>query len=509
MNVEVGRNLSTDQVWETDVLVVGSGAGGAIAAYELANAGRDVLILEEGPFLRPKEHASLRPTQHMRAAWRQGAMTAALGIGNTPVINLTMGRCVGGSSALTGGVCFRTPGSVLKTWTETRGLVELSEKNLEPFFDEIERRLHIQPVPEPMWSNSTHLFGAGLRKLGTKIKAIQRNTVDCSGIGQCNFGCPQGSKMSVDRSVLPEAMKRGARLVSDCLVERLVMEGSRVVGARGRIHREDRTRKGPRFEVRAKTVVVAAGGVHSPSLLQASGVGKRSRQVGRNLTVHPAFRMIARFDEPVHGWSGSLQSAFTDAYEHEGVTLMSVYVPPGAMATGVPGLGPEWMSNVEKMPYFAMFGGLVHDEAGGRVRKIWGREPLVTYRMCKGDQAKIPAAMKRLGETWLAAGAQELFLPILGHQSVTPDQFRALDWGSIPARLYECSSQHPLGTCRMGTHSDHSVVDGKGKVWDMDNLYVMDGSVIPTSLGVNPQETIMAMVTRLARGLAQDLPAGQ
>ena len=181
MNVTLGRQLTTDQHWETDVLIVGSGASGAIIAEELAKAGREVLVLEEGPYIRPKEHGAMRPTQHMRAAWRQGAMTAALGIGNTPVINLTMGRCVGGSSALTGGVCFRTPGWVHRNWTEDHGLKELSEEAMEPFYDEIEERLHIKNVPGSMWSKSTTLFDDGLKALGKKLDPIQRNTVDCSG----------------------------------------------------------------------------------------------------------------------------------------------------------------------------------------------------------------------------------------------------------------------------------------------------------------------------------------
>lgn len=503
MNVTQGRTLTTDQQWDTDVLIVGSGASGAIVADELVRAGRDVMILEEGPFLRPKEHGAMRPTQHMRAAWRQGAMTAALGIGNTPVINLTMGRCVGGSSALTGGVCFRTPGWVNRIWTEERGLTELSEEALSPYFDEIEARLHIRKVPKKEWSKSTALFDCGLKKLGHSLEQIQRNTVNCSGMGQCNFGCPQGSKMSVDRSVLPRVVAKGARIIADALVERLTMKGATITGATGRLHRADRRAKGPRFTVRAKQVIVAAGGVHSPALLQASGIGKRSKAVGRHLTVHPAFRMMARFSEPVRGWAGALQAGYTDAYEEEGVTLMAVFVPPGATATGVPGLGPKWTDRLQDMDHLAMFGGLVHDEAGGRVRKLWGREPLITYRMHGADRIKIANAMRRLGEAYIAAGAEELYPPILGYGAISKDEFFKVDWEKIPTRLYECSSQHPLGTCRMGTDSSHSVVDSWGKVWDIDNLYVVDGSIVPTSLGVNPQETIMAMALRLARGMTQ------
>lgn len=497
--ITLGRDVAADLRLDTDVVVVGSGASGAVVAAELASAGRRVLVLEEGPHVPPALTETLRPSQSLRTVWRDGGMTAALGLGDTPVINVTMGRCVGGSSVLTGGVCFRTPGSVLHTWVRERGLTELTEPALAPYFDEVERAIHVETVPVAMRSKSTALWAAGAEQIGATIHPTRRNTHDCLGAGRCNFGCPTGARLGVDRTFLPRALAAGADVLSDCLVERLVLDRDRAAGVRGRLS------NGRRVTVQARHVVLAAGAAHTPMLLQRAGVGRASRQVGRNLTLHPAFRMIARFDERIDGWKGALQSAWSDTWEHERITMMSVFVPPAVVVAAIPGFGPDFMRAAEEFPHLGMFGALIHDEGGGRVLRVPGREPLMVYRMDPRDRAAIPLLVRHLGEAWLAAGARELVLPILGHPPVDADTFRRLDLERVPARRYECSSQHPLGTCRMGTEPRSSVVDQRGRAWDVRGLTIVDGSVVPTSLGVNPQLTIMAMALRLGRLLGEEL----
>ena len=215
------------------------------------------------------------------------------------------------------------------------------------------------------------------------------------------------------------------------------------------------------------------------------------------MTLHPGFRMFARFDEEVRGWSGALQSAYTDAFEDDGITLVSLFVPGGVLAATMQGFGPQLMRRAAQLPNMAVFGGMIHDQGGGVVRRGPGRVPLVTYRMSKRDRATIPTIIRALAETFFAAGAREVFPPILGQPGVDADGFRALDLARLPARRIECSSQHPLGSCRMGASPSSSVVDSYGRCWQVPNLYLVDGSIVPTSLGVNPQQTIMAMATRI------------
>lgn len=496
-----GRELKGPQHLDADVVIIGSGASGAVVAATLAAAGQRVVVLEEGPYIRAIDHAAMRPSESMRTAWREGGMSAALGIGQTPLINVTMGRAVGGSSMLTGGVCFRTPGYVLKTWVEERGLKELSEAALRPWFEEIETRIHVEEVPVAMRSKATTLWGEGAEKMGGCLKSNRRNTKGCKGCSLCNFGCPEGAKLSVDMTFLPDALRDGATIVSDCLVHRILTKGGRAAGIEGRLLNGPNQKPGDRIQVTAKRVVMAAGAAHTPMLLQRSGVGRKSRHLGRNMTLHPSFRMIARFDERVDGWKGAMQSAHSDSWEHEGLTLMSVFVPPSVVVSGLPGFGQGFAERAAGIRNLAMFGGLIHDEGGGRVIRVPGREPLMLYKMSPLDRARLPQLIRVLGEAYLEAGARELFLPILGHDSVTPDQFRRMDLSKISPRRFECSSQHPLGTTRMGSTAQDSVVDVSGKVWDLDELYVVDGGILPTSLGVNPQLSIMTMALRLAHGM--------
>lgn len=496
-----GRELKGAQRLSADVVIVGSGASGAVVAATLSAAGQRVIVLEEGPYIRAIDHAAMRPSQSMRNAWREGGMSAALGLGQTPVINVTMGRAVGGSSMLTGGVCFRVPGSVTHTWVEERGLKNLSEEGLAPWFEQIEERVHVTTVPEDMRSKSTTLWGEGAEKMGGSLKPNRRNMKGCTGCSQCNFGCPEGAKLSVDMTFLPDALNDGATVISDCLVEGLIIQGGRAAGVRGRLLNGPDQKSGDRIEISAKRVVLAAGAAHTPMLMQKSGLGKRSKHLGRNMTLHPSFRMIARFDEPVDGWKGAMQSAHSDSWEKEGLTLMSVYVPPSVVMSGLPGFGRGFAERAQGLRNLAMFGGMIHDDGGGRVLRIPGREPLMLYRMSRQDRARLPNLIRVLGEAYLEAGARELFLPILGHDSVTPDEFRKLDLESISPKRFECSSQHPLGTTRMGSEARNSVVNEDGQVWELDELYVVDGGVLPTSLGVNPQLSIMTMALRLAHGM--------
>lgn len=505
-DVQHGRDHEGDLHLDADVVVVGSGAGGAVAACLLAEAGLDVLILEEGGHVHPDEHAKMRPSESLRHLWREAGLTATLPLGDSPLINLMMGRCVGGSSMLTGGVCFRVPDSVLHEWQHERGLHELSAERLDPFYQEVEAAIHVAEVPEHMRSRSTQLFGQGARKLGYSLKPMRRNTKDCIGWSTCNFGCPTGAKMSVGRTYLPRALRAGARIWSDCLAQRVEVKDDRAVGVSGRILNRPGGRPGGRLRVRAKRVILAAGSVYTPLILKASGVGRGSEQVGKNLTLHPAFRIMARFDEVVNGGQGALQSAFSSDFEAQGVQFNSVFVPSGVLAATQPGVGTAHNLGAQQIPHLAMFGANLHDSGGGAVHRFLGREPVVTYRMADADREAMRTAMRIGAQTYFAAGAREIYLPILGAHGMDRDQFSAFMKHTLPnlsAKKLECTSQHPLGTCRMGTHAGNSVVGDDHQTWDVRGLFVADGSVVPTSLGVNPQLTIMTLATRFARRLIE------
>ncbi|MBS2016405.1 MAG: GMC family oxidoreductase [Deltaproteobacteria bacterium] len=498
--IEQGRAHEGDEPLEldADVVVVGSGAGGAVVACELAEAGQRVIVVDEGPWIPHERYGRMRPSESMRHLWRDGGFTVAMGLGDTPVVNVHMGSAIGGSSLLTGGVCFRTPEKVLHEWSQTLGLEDLTPERMDAPFASVERAVHVEEVPITLRSRSTTLFGEGLRRAyGVELKPLRRNTKGCNGCGRCNFGCPHGAKLSVDITYIPRALAAGARILSDACVDRVLVKGDRAIGVTGRLKNGKHGKPRTPFTVRARRVVVAAGAYASPLLLRRSGVGGLSGQVGKNLTLHPGFRFMARFDELVQGWKGALQSAYTDTFDDDGIANIGLFIPPGALAGTMPGIGPEHVERARGIPHLAVFGGMIHDDAGGEVHQIFGR-PFMTYRMSRRNRAVIPDLMRKMANIFFAAGAREVVLPVLGQPAVTPDTLRTLDLERVPGKMIECASQHPLGTCRMGTSPHHAVVDPNGQTYELRDLYVADGSILPTSLGVNPQLSIMAMATRIA-----------
>ncbi|MEZ4224938.1 MAG: GMC family oxidoreductase [Polyangiaceae bacterium] len=489
--------LQGDLELNADVVVIGSGAGGAVVAAVLAEAGQRVVILEEGPHVPPERYGKMRPSENMRHLWRDGGLTFAIGLGDTPMINVMMGTCVGGSSVLTGGVCFRIPSHILHQWSTELGLTDLTEAKMEACFQAVERDIHVEEVPVEMRSRSTSLFVEGAERLGHPTKPVRRNTKGCKGCGRCNFGCPEQAKLSVDLTYLPRALAAGASLYADCRVEQILDRDGRATGVSGRMLAGPRRKPAGRFRVHARRVVVAAGAYASPLLLKRNDIGRHSGQVGRNLTVHPAFRVMARFDEPVRGWQGALQSAYTDAFEADRITMVGLFVPPGVLAATMPGIGHSHTRRAASIPHLSIFGGMIHDDGGGQVHEVFGR-PLMTYRMSPRDRAAVPVLMRRMAEIYFAAGAREVFLPVLGLGGIDADRMRSLDLEHVKGSQLECGSQHPLGTCRMGAVRQNSVVDPFGEAWDLKELFVADGSIIPTSLGVNPQLSIMSMAMRIA-----------
>ena len=354
-----------------------------------------------------------------------------------------------------------------------------------------------------MRSRGTELFVEGAEKLGIRIKPLRRNTNGCRGAARCTFGCPNRAKMSVDISFLPEAREKGATIVSDALVERIDIAGGRAYGVRGRFL-DQRTGE-PRipFDVRAKLVVVACGSLHTPLLLRRSGLD--NVHIGRHLTLHPSVRVAAIFDEAVNGWDGALQSCFSDDFHHDGITLVSAYSAPSVLAAAFPGVGPEHRRLVRQMPNLGVFGALVHDEGGGAVRRSISREPFITYRMSARDKARMMKAMHLLGQMAFAGGAREIMLPIFGSTSFKKaSEIDFLLERPPRARKIECMSFHPLGSAKMATSEREGVVKPTGEAWQVDNLYVVDGSVLPTSIGVNSQLAIMSVSMMLARGICDD-----
>lgn len=479
----------TDARHTSKVIVVGTGAGGAVAAATLAEAGIDTLILEEGEYFKPSDHGTV--FDGFVRMYLSGGTTITVG---RPPISLTLGRAVGGTTAINSSTCFRPPRKKVESWGGP------SYEELQPFTDEVERRINAHVVDEDLLGGNWRVMKRGCDALGIEIRPLRHNVRDCKKRGRCQFGCPEGAKQSTDVSFIPSAQKAGARLLTGHLVEKLLVERGRAVGVAGQS-------PAGRFEARADTVVLSMGALGTPVFLQKQGLANSSRLVGRGLQIHPACRVVAEFDEIIDGHTALPQGAFIDKWADRGLMLEGISIHPGFMIAMLPGVGHDLKNIAGAYRRLSAFGAFVDDSATGVVLPgRFGTRFTALYQLAPGDARKLCFGMARIAEIHFAAGAKRVFtashkIPIINNIN----ELAAFE--SAPARAVdlELGAFHPLGTCRMGGSAGKSVVKYSLETHDINNLYIMDGSVIPGSLGVNPQVTIMTLAMRAASILADNI----
>ncbi|HZK73855.1 MAG TPA: GMC family oxidoreductase [Clostridia bacterium] len=482
-----------------DVVIVGSGAGGAVAAKELAEAGLKVIVLEEGEHFDRRDFTG-SPPERLRRFYRGNGLTFTIGV---PTISLPIGRGVGGSTLINSGTCFRTPDFVLDSWGIDRG-------EMTALFDEVEQILEVGPVGADIMGANGEVMDRGRRALGYSGGPIRRNARGCHGSGVCAFGCPLDAKLGMHVTYLPLAVRAGARIITGCRVDGLVIQGGHAVGVRGSVVDPETgaVQKSSRFEVRAQRVILAAGAVYTPILLLRERLANSSGQVGRNLRIHPGCGVLAAFDHDLDAWKGVMQSYYVDEKLQDGILLEATYPPPGVgySAGGIGGKGTELKDMLARYRQTAAAGLIISDTGTGRVRTTPGGGLLITYDLHRDDLRKTLDGIRLATEVYLAAGAEEVHTLLPGMAPVRRrEELSMITEGRWTAADLKLSAYHPMGTCRMGKDPRSSVVDEQGRAHDLPGLVITDASVLPGSTYVNPQITIMALAARSARRLAAEL----
>ncbi len=485
---------------ECDVVVVGSGAGGATIAAELAAAGLRVIILEEGGFFDTR---SFGPSVFAGATrlYRAAGTEQALG---PPNVLFLQGRCVGGSTVVNGGMSWRTPARVLERWSREYRLPDLSPEALAPIFEYLERLIHVgEPEPDSI-GRDQHRLRMGAERLGLRVVTNRRNHRHCVGSNNCIFGCPTGAKQSMLVSMLPRALRFGADLYADCRVETIVRKRppggrERALGVVARMVDPRTDRPGPRVRVRARHVVLSGGATQTPVLLLRNGINATA-QVGRHLTLHPNAKAIAIFDEPIRAWQGVHQAYQVHAFLEEGILLAAPFLQPQILALTMKRLGNELWEVLSQVDRLLTGGVLIEDSVTGRVHRGPYGSAIMRYRMSRFDLERCVRGLELLGRLYFAAGARRVILPIHGAPVIDhPDQLAALSTHPLDRRDIEIASVHAMSSCRMGSDPRRSVVDARGETHEVAGLWIADASMLPGPVGVNPMLTIMAMAARTAR----------
>lgn len=488
--------LGGDLAVECDVVVVGTGAGGAVVGRELAEAGLAVVFVEEGHYYDRTQFTG-RAFEMQQKLYRRGGSTFSVGNVGIPI---PIGQSVGGTTTINSGTCYRTPDRVLRDWQRDLGLDELGPEQLGKYFDRVESVLQVEQARAELLGGNGRVIARGCDALGfTRHGPLKRNAPACDGQGICCWGCPTDAKRSTNVSYIPLALRAGAELFAGAKMTRIIVEGGK---ARGVVAT---TAQGHVLTVRAKSVVVACGSIMTPIVLGQQGLGARSGQLGKNLSIHPACGAIAEFDEQITPWKGIPQGYSIEELHEEGILYEGATVPLEMAMNVTQLIGPELIRLAENFDHVASFGFMVEDTSRGSVREVMG-QPVIQYWLQDKDVAHIKRGVDVLAQVFFAAGAERVHTPIAGFDILESEADLArLRRANVRPWDLDLSAYHPLGTARMGTDPASSVVDADHQMHDVPDLFVVDGSAVPTALGVNPQVTIMALATRAAEKIAGKL----
>jgi choline dehydrogenase-like flavoprotein len=486
---------------ECDVAIVGSGAGGAVAAAVLAESGLDVLVIEAGPYLDRHSYPT-EPLEALAALYRDGGLTLAEG---TPAIPTPVGRAVGGTTVINSGTCFRAPDAVLEGWRTAHGVEWATDLDAE--YAAAEELLAVTPVdPERMGRNGQLLL-EGAEAMGVSHHPLRRNAGRCVECSSCPYGCRLDAKRAMHVSYLPRAVAAGARVRSGVEARRVVVERGRATGVECDRGVADPRRPSPRpWTARARRAVIVAGGAFgTPELLLRSGIRSASGELGRNLRIHPACWVGARFAEEVRGWDGVMQSYAVDEWKSHGLLLEATFTPLAFGGHWMPGVGEAYQERLANYASVASTGVHLSDSSRGRVGIASDGALRITYRLTADDAARLAFGIARAAELYYAAGATEVYPQIAGIPILSRSRINDLEVSPPAARRMRLEAFHPLGTARIDADPARGVVGTDGAVHAYERLYVADASLFCSSIGVNPMMTVIAMASRVAKGLTTTL----
>lgn len=493
----------------TDVCVIGSGAGGAVAAARLAEAGYEVVVLEEGGHWTTadftEDERELVPKLYADAGARcteDGSLT------------ILQGRGVGGGSTVNWMIMLRTADAVLEEWAREHGTDGMGPADLAPVFARIEEEVHARLVPDEAHAPSNRIILEGAGRLGWSARAARINADGCVRAGTCGLGCRYGAKRSVLATFIPRSVAAGARIVAGAAVERIeqVERGGAAPVKRVHAALADPVSGTPRgaLIVEAPIVVLAAGAVGTPAILQRSGLGGGG--VGKYLRVHPTSAVVARFDRETYPFAGIPQSSLCDEFLHGedgyGFWIESPALSPGLAAAAIPGFGAAHRDVVRELPHLGCLIVLVRDGAerrrsSGDVRIDRVGRARIRYGLAPRDRRTLARGIESTARLLFAAGARRaMTLHAPARWLSGPDECDGIADRSLDPNRFSLLTAHVNGTCRIGTDPRTSGCTPDGERHGTRGLYVVDGSILPTAPGVNPQETIMALSSILSERIA-------
>ncbi len=503
---------------EADVCVVGSGAGGSVIAAKLAESGYRVIVLESGPYRTADDFTQMEADAFDTMFQGHGVLTTG-----DLAFSVLAGQTAGGSSTINWMTCLKPPAWAREEWDRDHGLAGVASPAFDTVIDEIWNRLHVN-VDESVVNPSNDVLRRGSEALGYRLgidyDVIPRNARGCGArCDFCFFGCIYNAKQSPLLTHLPDAYRAGARFLFDTKADRIVIEGGEARGVEALFRNEGHDVP---IHVRARAVVAAGSAVQTPALLLRSGV--RFPGVGRGLRLDPTTALLGEFPHPIRMWSGPMQTIvvrrFQDMSEgHHGPWLESAPAHPGLSALALPWSGGRAHKDaMRRLDRAASTIVLVRDVAEGRVTTDARGNPILEYRLSARDRRNLSRGLREAARIHRAAGAVRIGTLHLQDCSVG-DGISPIGNAEFDAFLDRVArlgirengvalfSAHPMGSARAGHDPGSSAAKPTGECHEVRNLWIGDGSILPTAPGVNPMISIMALAARTA-GFIQRRLAG-
>jgi len=501
--------VDRDTTLECDVVIVGSGAGGGVAAGVLAEAGKSVVVLEKGENLGPAEFTQVEG-EMLQRSYLDGGMLMT----QSASLPILAGSCLGGGTVINWTTSFPLREPSRSEWDRRSGLSLFESPRFTESLARVQERSHVNTENSVPGMRDV-LLEKGLTARGWHVGVIPRNATDCaSGLecGYCGYGCRHNAKNSTAKTYLADAVAAGARIVVHCDVERVLREGGRAAGVVGHVRNADgRTVS---LTVRAHVVIAAAGAIHTPALLVRSGLA--NPHIGRNLHLHPVTAVGGFFAERVEPWSGNLQTRHSDQFANQDGEWYGAKFETGPVHWALPSSAFGWegpaqhKQEIRRLAHLSVCGILLRDRFGGRVKVGRDGRPRVHYELSPFDAKHLRAALLGGAEVLAAAGAQEIATLQQPPARATPggagwlDRFAArLDGVGIDRCRMALISFHQMASCSLGADPARGAAGETGETFELPGLYVADSSAFVTSSGVNPMITIMAIADHVARGIVE------
>lgn len=508
---------------EADLCVVGSGAGGAAVAMVAAEAGLKVVVLEAGAFVTPDDMTQREAQMFPQLYWESGARTT-----DDRAIHIHQGKGVGGSTLHNVNLCKRIPDVILQEWVHDRGLRHLPLTRWHALYAEVEALLKVSDIAPELRTRHNQLLAQGCEALQWRGGWLRHNRTGCAASGFCEVGCAFDAKNNAAKVMIPRAVAAGASVLTRVQAVAVRTEGSRATGV-------DAVVLGPEggrgsVTVHARKVCLSASSTATAAILLRSGLPHPAGSVGDTLRIHPAVVAAGDFVAPVQGWKGVPQSyectEWLDFDSAHGVGVDGnrenvdgsraaadrIWIIPGfshplGTATMLPGYGPPHAAIMARYAHLAPLVAMLHDRTAGKVRPDGDLGVRISYWPDDADRRQLHFGLKACARLLFAAGASRVMVP--GSAPVileAASQIDELDRVRIERGVFDLTAVHPLGTVPMGDDPAVAAVDSQGRHHRVEGLWVGDGSLFPSSVGVPPQLSIYALGLHVGRAIVGNSP---